>query len=701
MIIILMMIFTTFHLVTSVIVCRTENKLFNLKKPSSLFLFILMQVLWFFALILIFLAPAAILFDWVLIDEFNKRKLKKDEEQKKLNEEESTKSEKLKEHTESDKTLNFTEQLEKEFLDDMRKVNSKYSLEDFKGRIENAFAQIRDAEYDSDNDKVHLFLSDGVFNQLLYQNHSADLADKYFELISINAVKLEIYSENYIASFAVTFKSNDNRGNTGDESSSGNLTIDTEIWTFMKKIKRVETNKGLIEGFCPKCGNYIEEPVFSICHNCKAFFKTGKYDWILIKIQKASDWDGSALPKLLEKQNNSSSSDSSKYSDIFDWVELKEKDPDFNVLNIVDILSVKFWQIILSIINNDTDDSVRFQTLEVTDYMDKGKDKYPDFSYYERVSINSINILGYIIDTVKNKDMLIGEIIWRGSGYNDSQFIKETRSILLLRRDIEGTTDKNSLFSSLHCSYCGLLKDYKEDNRCSYCHKPLLDTKEWFVTEIYNGDNTLTFEGIINKTYRNEKDWIFDNRLNFNKETKIKIKEYYSNKKNLKKVELRNQDRDYKNDYSDSQKTEIVVYKKKKFKDKEKRKNTYDIDWSSLKKYSKTDLLRLTIAVMLSDGITDSSEFEEINNICRFCSITEEEFLKINFEMQSKIDPVDFAINNTASEIDKNFMFILVLIAASDGKISEEEIKALKKIANRKKFSETKLMEIIKSFQTN
>ena len=121
------------------------------------------------------------------------------------------------------------------------------------------------------------------------------------------------------------------------------------------------------------------------------------------------------------------------------------------------------------------------------------------------------------------------------------------------------------------------------------------------------------------------------------------------------------------------------------------------IDWLSLRQYSSDDLLRLSIAVMLADGITDSKEMEILRKICKHGFISEQELQKNIFEMQSKINPIDYALETTAIELDKNLMLMLIEIAASDGNIADPELKLLYKIAEKMKMPEKEFRDLVNS----
>ena len=103
------------------------------------------------------------------------------------------------------------------------------------------------------------------------------------------------------------------------------------------------------------------------------------------------------------------------------------------------------------------------------------------------------------------------------------------------------------------------------------------------------------------------------------------------------------------------------------------------INYSALEYISGSDLLRLTIAIMLADGKIDPNEVDLIKKISRLKYVSEKEVNKYIDEMKSMEDPVKFAIDTSSMNLDEDILVVLMEIAASDGEIAESEIKVLMK----------------------
>ncbi len=121
--------------------------------------------------------------------------------------------------------------------------------------------------------------------------------------------------------------------------------------------------------------------------------------------------------------------------------------------------------------------------------------------------------------------------------------------------------------------------------------------------------------------------------------------------------------------------------------------NSYNkdiIDYSALEYISGSDLLRLTIAIMLADGIIDPNEVDLIKKIARLKYMSEKEVHKYIEEMQAMEDPINYAIDTSTMNLDENILMVLMEIAASDGEIAETEVKVLQKFGELLEISSKK-----------
>ena len=119
--------------------------------------------------------------------------------------------------------------------------------------------------------------------------------------------------------------------------------------------------------------------------------------------------------------------------------------------------------------------------------------------------------------------------------------------------------------------------------------------------------------------------------------------------------------------------------------------------WSLLGKYSVKDLLRMCIAVMLADGKIDENELKIIRKICEIGYIPEQ-ILQMNIrEMQSVDNHIDYVLNTSAIELDKDLLNLLIKIAISDGDLAKTEANLIIKLAEKMQISKNETINAINS----
>ena len=573
-------------------------------------------------------------------------------------------------------------------LKDFLLNNPTFSLDDFKKRIEKAFKIIQDSWMKQELADSEMFLADGTYEKFKIQINDMkekNLVDiiKELEILNIFVIKTEsyqLYDSMYVGIQAKAIKylydKKDNNVIKGNNLFPG---VFAEVWCFMRrKGAKNLSNKGLLEGFCPNCGNRIEGSRLATCQFCNAFLRSGQHDWVLTGIYQASEWRDShnlSIPCL-------------------DY--LMVQDPGFNIQNIEDKISAIFWRLIEAMKREVATPILKISTDEFVEKYTDNKFFHPLFKNYDGADTDSIEILN--IGKDKDKLILLAQVIWNGYLPKLPNTIRHKKFIFVLRRDINATTDINKSFCSTHCSNCGAAETYNGSNLCEYCNTAVNDDKkDWILSDIFDSNDKLTYQYYNLKIVDYETETLKNPSFTKKQEPSIAQDTITSKQEESKTPSL------------ESQKQEHVSFKTKIFKkiknltapnNKVSRQTIsanyhYSINWYALGNYSSKDLLRLFIAVMLADGVTDSKEMEILRIICRNAFISEDELQKNIFEMQGMINPIDYALDTTAIKLDKNLLRILIEIAASDGKIADSELKLLRRIADKMQLPEKDFRDAI------
>ncbi len=584
--------------------------------------------------------------------------------------------------------LRFEEQFnarEKYVLQDYNKSNPSFSVDDFKSRINKAFFLVKNSWVNQNLTEVEHFLADGLYEQFRIRINNLVEKEKANIIKNIKVVNtkiIKVYSSpNYdfvyvsilykAINFILNMKTESVSKGSGNEEGVFN-----EIWCFARKKDAIELfNKGLIEGFCPKCGKRIENTSLISCPYCNTNLHSGSYDWVLTSICEASDWKSRRID----------------YVPCMDF--LMVQDPYFNLQNIEDKISVVFWRLIEAIKRKISTPILKLSSYEFANDFTKNKFMHPEFTHYDDAEIDSIEVLN--IGKNNNKLILLTQIIWKGYLPKNSESRLHKRTIFVLQRgeNVKSDIDKN--FCNSHCFNCGAPETYNGSNLCENCNTTVNDDeKGWILIDIYNANN-------------------------------IKAQDFYSSKITAYETETLNNPQILETqNLSENQDAGSKVINKelpkiKKFsranallkKQEEERKAaeiskavenaSSEIDWLALGQYSSKDLLRLSIAVMLADGIVDARELEILRKICKYGFIYEDELQKNIFEMQGMIDPVNYALDTTSINLDINLMLVLIKIAASDGKIADSELKLLNKVAERMGMPEKDFRDLVNQVYEN
>ncbi len=68
----------------------------------------------------------------------------------------------------------------------------------------------------------------------------------------------------------------------------------TEYWTFQRTAGTSTPDKGLLDHTCPNCGAPAELNQVGECAYCRAAITSGRYDWVLARIDQADQWEAHA-----------------------------------------------------------------------------------------------------------------------------------------------------------------------------------------------------------------------------------------------------------------------------------------------------------------------------------------------------------------------------------------------------------------------
>ncbi len=363
-----------------------------------------------------------------------------------------------------------------------------FNREAFLERIKSGFSQIQNGWASQDMKPVRHLVSDGIFERFSLQFELQKGSMIRNEMKDIQVLNAEIADIEFdqcfdtihvkvTASAADYFVRIDN-GKT--VSGSKYPERFTEYWSFLRRPGAQTLAKpGLIEGFCPNCGDALNMADCTVCPSCKALINSGEYDWVLAEITQPAEWSQHNRQTIPGMQS------------------LLSKDPAFNVQHIEDKASVIFYRFIAARFFADTKYLTKMACPEyIKTYNDQFKpidgDKH---EFYADAAIGTVEVVEIInAAAADDMDKVRLKIKWAAHTVKakvpsfmppryDSNRIYLSEFILSRAASVKSSA--KNILTSAHCPSCGAPETRSTNGACEYCHTPLNDgSSGWVLQEI-------------------------------------------------------------------------------------------------------------------------------------------------------------------------------------------------------------------------
>jgi len=197
----------------------------------------------------------------------------------------------------ADSSLGFAAPSIPEGVATLTAADKDFSLGVFEGRVKTAFLALQDAWCKQNLDAGRAFMSPGAYFTWSAQleTMAAEGRRNVMENVSIRAVQpvrivhgrvfddLTVRVSAAAADFEV-----DNQGKIvfGDRSVRPFM----EDWTFQRSVGVATSNKpGTLENTCPSCGAPVSLTQIGECRYCKAAVTSGKFDWVVSRIDQEDE----------------------------------------------------------------------------------------------------------------------------------------------------------------------------------------------------------------------------------------------------------------------------------------------------------------------------------------------------------------------------------------------------------------------------
>ncbi len=371
----------------------------------------------------------------------------------------------------------------------LRAADPDFDLASFLTRFRAAFLQIQNAWQRQDIDPIRHFVSDSIFERFTLQiaeQQDMGYRDQMEDIAIHGAVLAEAVGSQVfdVMTVQVTAAAIDFRVSleTG-QYVSGNRTAEmfTEFWSFIRRRgAQTETDKlGLIEGYCPNCGDSIELNQIEKCGSCDALLRSGEHDWVLAEITQASVWK----PRSADEFNMAR-----QYRETHD--------PGFNVQHLEDRASVIFWRKAMADRLGDTKPLMKMATDSFCAGHDaEYKSTPPDQQrrYFGSCSVGSVDLKGLV--TSSDNHYALVEIHWSSHVHaadpdgtvHDHGNWRRRRTLFVLRRRQGVQSDIKRAIDSSHCPTCGAPESDLASHACEFCETVLNDgSHDWVLAELHD-----------------------------------------------------------------------------------------------------------------------------------------------------------------------------------------------------------------------
>ena len=357
-------------------------------------------------------------------------------------------------------------------LESIKQRDPAFALEAFLNRCHDLLPGVQDAWSKQDMSPVRHFISDGVFDRFALQlemqkgcgirNEMRDVrvlgsrlvgsaSDRFFDTLHV-AITAEAVD---------TLLSLEGGSLLQGENAPEEF---TEIWTFLRRPgAKTLARPGLLEGYCPNCGNQLQLSTSITCESCQALINSGEYDWVLSEITQQEAW---SVPVVEQIQG---------------VAELQQSDPGFNPQAIEDRVSALFWHHRAAEFFGSEEylNAVALPAFIAQERESWRADEKGRHLFYADAAVGSVDLAEVIPGGQQDgMDRVRVQVQWSGHrelkqvpGLIKPEWQLSTlmvqEYVLVRKRGVQSV--QAAALTSLHCPGCGAPQIAKQDGTCRYC----------------------------------------------------------------------------------------------------------------------------------------------------------------------------------------------------------------------------------------
>jgi predicted lipid-binding transport protein (Tim44 family) len=182
----------------------------------------------------------------------------------------------------------------------IQQADPAFDPQDFLGRAAQAFNALQQAWQDRDLLSARPFMSPGLYLswsaqvQQLIELHKKNILEglRIDALVPVKVVHGETFDN-------VTVRVTATCADYEIDEQSGRIIFGsrtpstfTEYWTFQRSVDAKTTEKRILDKVCPNCGAPLQINQIGECRYCNAAVSSGRFDWVLSRIEQADEYTG-------------------------------------------------------------------------------------------------------------------------------------------------------------------------------------------------------------------------------------------------------------------------------------------------------------------------------------------------------------------------------------------------------------------------
>ncbi|MBJ7598932.1 Tim44-like domain-containing protein [Candidatus Nephthysia bennettiae] len=176
----------------------------------------------------------------------------------------------------------------------------QFDVEAFRGRVQQAFFALQQAWQDRDLSASRPFMSPGLYLgwstqvQQLMDLHKKNVLEG-LRVDGIDIVKV-VHGSGFddvtvrVTATTADYEVDEQTGKMIFGSRDASQFI--EYWTFQRSVGVQTTGRSILDKVCPNCGAPLEINQVGECRYCKAAVTSGRFDWVLSRIEQEDDYAG-------------------------------------------------------------------------------------------------------------------------------------------------------------------------------------------------------------------------------------------------------------------------------------------------------------------------------------------------------------------------------------------------------------------------